>query len=759
MAETQILIVEDERIVAEHIVQSLQALGYGVSAVASSGEEAIRKTEENSPDLVLMDIVLRGEINGIEAADQIRSRFNIPVIYLTAYADEKTVKRAKITEPFGYIIKPFDDRELHTSIEMALYKHKMENKLRERQQWLSTTLASIGDAVIATDTKGCVLFANPVAQALTGRKQEDIEGKPLKEVFHIINEKTREPAEDAVTRVLREGVVVGLANHTVLMAKDGTQRPIDDSGAPIRDDKGNILGVVLVFRDISERRKTEEALRESEEKYRILFEDSRDAIYITARDGKFLDANRAMLDLFGYSREEMISLNALGICMNADDRNKFRQVIEQKGFVRDYEVRFRKKEGTEMDCLLTATVRRANDGSVLGYQGIIRDTTQRKRLEAQLLQAQKMEAIGTLAGGIAHDFNNLLMAIQGHVSLMALDLDCDDPRFEHYKGIENMVQRGADLTKQLLGFARGGKYEVQATDLNEVIDNSSDMFSRTKKEITIHRKYQREIWPVEVDRRQIEQVILNLYVNAWQAMPGGGDVYIETKNVRLDEDDSKPFMVKPGNYVKISVTDTGVGMDQPTQRRIFEPFFTTKEMGRGTGLGLASAYGIIKNHGGIINVNSEEGQGTIFAIYLPASEKEVTKEEKKPVEEILKGTGTVLLVDDEDMILDVGQKMLEAMGYKVLLARGGREAVEVYGKHKEEIDLVVLDMIMPDVGGGEAYDVMKENDPNVKVLLSSGYSMDGQATEILERGCNGFIQKPFNMNELSGKIREILDKE
>ena len=757
MAEAQILVVEDERIIAEHIVQSLQSLGYGVSAVASSGEEAIRKAEENSPDLVLMDIVLTGEINGIESADQIWSRFNIPVIYLTAYADEKTVERAKITGAFGYIIKPFDDRELHTSIEMALYKHKMENKLKEREEWLSTTLASIGDAVIATDTKGCVILMNPVAQSLTGWKQEDVEGRPVKEVFYIINEETRKPAEDPVTRVLQEGVVVGLANHTVLIAKDGTEIPIDDSGAPIRDDKGNMLGVVLVFRDISERRKTEEAVRESEEKYRTIFEDSRDAIYITAREGKFIDANQAMLDLFGYSRGEMIGLNALEIYVNADDRNRFRQMIEQKGFVRDYELRFRKKDGTEMDCLLTATVRRANDGSILGYQGVIRDMTEHKHLEAQLLQAQKMEAIGTLAGGIAHDFNNLLMGIQGHISLISLDIDSDHPRFEHCEGIENMVQRGADLTKQLLGFARAGKYEVKPTDLNEVIDNSSEMFSRTKKEMKIHRKYQKEIWPVEVDRRQIEQVLLNLYVNAWQAMPGGGDLYIQTANITLDEDYSKLFMMQPSNYVKISVTDTGVGMDQPTQRRIFEPFFTTKEMGRGTGLGLASAYGIIKNHCGIINVYSEEGQGTTFDIYLPASVKKIIKEEKTLVEEILRGTGTVLLVDDEDMILDVGRKMLEAIGYKVLLARGGREAVEVYRKFKEEINLVVLDMIMPDMGGGEAYDVMKEDDPNVKVLLSSGYSIDGRATEILERGCNGFIQKPFNMNELSRKTREILD--
>jgi nitrogen-specific signal transduction histidine kinase/CheY-like chemotaxis protein len=383
--------------------------------------------------------------------------------------------------------------------------------------------------------------------------------------------------------------------------------------------------------------------------------------------------------------------------------------------------------------------------------------TEHKRLEAQLLQAQKMEAIGTLAGGIAHDFNNLLMGIQGHISLMSLYLDSDHPHFEHCKRIEDMIQRGADLTKQLLGFARAGRYEVKPTDLNDIVDKSTELFGRTRKEIKIHRKYQKEIWPVEVDRRQIEQVLLNIFVNAWQAMPGGGDLYIQTENVTLDEDYYKQFMVKPANYVKISVIDTGSGMDQQTKQRIFEPFFTTMKMGRGTGLGLASTYGIIKNHGGIIDVSSEKGQGATFEIYLLASEKEIIKEEKMPAEVILKGTGTVLLVDDEDMILDVGQKILKAMGYKVLLARGGKEAVEVYGKHKEEIDLVVLDMIMPDMSGGEVYDVMKESNSNVKVLLSSGYSIDGQASEILDRGCNGFIQKPFSMNDLSGKIREILD--
>ena len=396
------------------------------------------------------------------------------------------------------------------------------------------------------------------------------------------------------------------------------------------------------------------------------------------------------------------------------------------------------------------------DGKVVGAIEIARDITEKKKLEAQFQAAQRMEAMGTLAGGIAHNFNNILMGIQGNTSLVLLNKTSTHPDYERLKGIEEGVRSGAELTRQLLGFARGGKYEVKPTHLNELIENQNRMFGRTKKQITIRDKYEDNLWTVEVDQGQIEQVLLNLYVNAWQAMPAGGDLYIQTENVTLDEDYTKPYAFEPGRYVKISVTDTGVGMDEATQQRIFEPFFTTQEMGRGTGLGLASVYGIIRNHGGIINVYSEKGEGTTFNIYLPASRKQVI-EEKKVVGEALKGTETVLLVDDEDMIIDVGVGILEELGYKVLIAKGGKEAVELYRKNKDKIDIVILDMIMPGVGGGATYDRLKKINPDIKVLLSSGYSINGQATEILERGCDSFIQKPFNMRDLSQKIREILD--
>jgi nitrogen-specific signal transduction histidine kinase/CheY-like chemotaxis protein len=385
------------------------------------------------------------------------------------------------------------------------------------------------------------------------------------------------------------------------------------------------------------------------------------------------------------------------------------------------------------------------------------DITESKNLEEQLTRAQKMEAIGTLAGGIAHDFNNLLMGILGNVSLIRMNFNETDPFFDRLKNVEEYVKRGSDLTKQLLGFARGGKYEVKPTDLGDFIHKSSEMFGRTRKEISIHYSIQDGLWPVEVDKGQMEQVLLNLYVNAWQAMPEGGDLYLSVENAELDEMSVSPYDIKPGEFVKVTVRDTGIGMDETTKAHIFEPFFTTKERGRGTGLGLASAYGIIKNHGGFISVESKTNRGTSFIIYLPASDKEV-EDEYRPEDEVQKGNETVLLIDDEEMILDIGSKMLEKLGYKVMTAAGGKLGVKIYEQNCGKIDLVILDMIMPGFSGAVTFESLRRIDPSVRVLLSSGYSIEGQAKEIMQDGCRGFIQKPFSMTELSRKIRRTLHK-
>ena len=383
-------------------------------------------------------------------------------------------------------------------------------------------------------------------------------------------------------------------------------------------------------------------------------------------------------------------------------------------------------------------------------------TREKEKLQNQLLQSQKMEAIGTLAGGIAHDFNNLLMGIQGNAEMLALELGGSGNLARRLNTIRDCVQSGTQLTQQLLGFARLGKYEVTATDPNELIEKCTAMFGRTRQELRIVTRYQKAVWAVNVDRGQIEQVLLNLLINAWQAMPEGGTVTIETANVSLPAEAVSAHQVAPGKYVQIVIADNGVGMAQDTMERIFDPFFTTKPIKRGTGLGLASVYGIVRNHGGFIEVNSKPGQGATFTLHLKALDASLPLQllSEPP---LTLGKGNILVVDDDAMIVDVARSMLGELGYEVLTAQSGQAALDLYAQHHKMIDLVILDMIMPDMGGGRTFDALKQINPAIKVLLASGYSISGQASDILKRGCSGFIQKPFDLQALSQKVRSVIE--
>ncbi|MBA4393285.1 MAG: hypothetical protein C0407_07005 [Desulfobacca sp.] len=499
-------------------------------------------------------------------------------------------------------------------------------------------------------------------------------------------------------------------------------------------------------------------IRESEERFRSLSENTPDIVFTLNEEGFFSYVNTAWEKNLGYSPSEVLGKKFVEF-VKKEDSNKFqelfRQVWEEKKIVRDTLGTFLDKKGQERIFSASGAPNFDPDGNVNSLVGILRDITEQFLLEAQLRQAQKMEAIGTLAGGIAHDFNNLLMGIQGYTSLILLKIDETHPFYEKLVGINQQVQSGVDLTKQLLGFARGGKYEVTPKNINTILQKSSEMFGRTKREIHIYRQFQEDLWTVEVDQGQIEQAFLNLFVNAWQAMLGGGSLYLETRNTVFSSYGSD--QPNPGRYVKISIRDTGEGMEETIIERIFEPFFTTKEMGRGTGLGLAMVYGIVKSHGGNIFASAQKGLGSTFSIYLPASDKVIVSEEKSK-EEPVRGQETILLVDDEEVVLQVTREILESLGYLVLLAKNGREAISLFQDRHEDIALVILDMIMPDLKGSQTYDSLKEVDPKVKVLLSSGYSVDGQATTLLERGCKAFIQKPYTVSELSKKVRDILDK-
>jgi len=510
---------------------------------------------------------------------------------------------------------------------------------------------------------------------------------------------------------------------------------------------------VMGLSDVFPRHITEELLFVKRHFEAILSTMSEGILEVTS-EGRIVYANPAAIALIGILEETLLASNFTDLFKETDSQLIKNQLVaihnQSKTIIRDFPITINGKQ-ILLDILPVMDERHRTIVIILN------DVSDRKRMEAQLLQAQKMEAIGTLAGGIAHDFNNLLMVIQGNVSLMLLQLEAIHPHYEMLKNIEKQVQNGSKLTGQLLGYARKGRYEVKPLLLNYLVREISEAFGRTRKNITIHHELSQGLFPCEADQGQIEQVLMNLFVNAADAMPEGGDLSLKTVNITHEEIKGKLYDPKAGDYILLTVADTGIGMDHKTLDHIFEPFFTTKELGRGTGLGLASVYGIIKGHGGYIDVESEKGYGTTFKIYLPASVKKV-QEGIKTAGLIMKGTGTVLLVDDEEEVLNVGDGFLKAMGYQVITAHDGKEATEVYRKHQESIDLVVLDIVMPVMGGSEVFDRLKKINPDIKVLLSSGYSIDGEATKILERGASGFIQKPFNIKQLSQSIHEILKK-
>ncbi|MCG2777273.1 MAG: PAS domain S-box protein, partial [Desulfobacterales bacterium] len=550
-------------------------------------------------------------------------------------------------------------------ISNAFESKQAEDALRESEEQYRLLADNVIDIISRHSLDGTVLYVSPSVSALLGYEPRELIG--TNGFNPLIPPDDLPKIQSKIIRLLKEEHSLDPMEHRMIK-KNGNYVWVE-TASRLRQNTNNDqpFEVISVTRDITDRKKAEEALRESEEKYRILVENANDAIFVM-QDQKVKFPNPRAIEMgrnLAVDLERVPFLNYI----HPEDREmvieRYKKRIKGEEAPHTYTFRLMDREGEALWAELNAIL--INWEGKPATLNFLRDITKQKKLEAQLQQARRMEALGTLAGGIAHDFNNLLMGIQGRTSLM-MDIDSSLKHYENLKGIEDIVKSAADLTKQLLGFARSGKYEVKPTDLNELIHKTSQMFGRTKKEIKTHTKYQKNIWAAEVDRGQIEQVMLNLYVNAWQAMPGGGDLYLQTDNVTLDENYAQPYEINPGRYVKISVTDTGVGMDKATQDRIFEPFFSTKEMARGIGLGLASTYGIIKNHGGIINVCSEKGEGATFDIYLPASEKEVIEEKKLP-ETVIRGTETILLVDDEDMIVGVGEKILKRMGYNVLTAR------------------------------------------------------------------------------------------
>lgn len=657
----------------------------------------------------------------------------------------------------AYLITDEDDkpigfrglgRDVSERIEIA-------RRLRESEDWVKKLSEASFSAIFIHD-QGRILDCNLEMNKITGYDYDELIDMD---------------ALMLCTTESRKVVLIGMQSgddqvyDAVILKKNGTKIPVEVHGKNILYQDMKVR--VTEFRDISARKKTEEALRKSRVRYRQLYKDahraeelyqsllnsSADAILLTDTDFKVQFINPAFTNIFGWNLSEMASnrLHYIPKPLKQSFAKLLKKVLDLDHPIHGFETQRYTKDGRLLDVSISASRYLDHAGDAAGILLIFRDISDAKRYQWHMEQAQRMESLGTLAGGVAHDFNNLLMGIQGRLSLLMLNKDDSDAEYKHLKEIEDYIIRAADLTQQMLGIARSGKYEVKPTDIKNLIKTQNRMFGRTRKEIAIHEEFDENLFTAEVDQRQIDQVLLNMYVNASHAMPDGGDLYVRASNEILDKEITAPHNAEPGKYLKISITDTGSGMDRAILKRIFEPFFSTKERGRGTGLGLASAYGIIKNHDGLITVYSEKGKGTTFNIFLPASAKDA-EEEHILNTEILEGTGTILLVDDEEMILSIADEMIQVLGYNVITARDGQEALDTYRDKKDQIDMVILDLIMPGMGGGETFDQLKSLNPNVKVLLSSGYSIDGQASTILKRGCRGFIQKPFSLQELSQKI-------
>lgn len=643
---TSILVVEDENIVAKDVVNRLKNLGYTVTGTVPSGEEAVRAALLNPPDLVMMDIMLRGNMDGIEAARRILQNVDIPVVYLTAYADERTLARAKVTEAFGYLLKPFEERELHITIEMALFKHQMERKLRDSEQWLSAILQSIADAVIATDTAGHIRLLNTVAATLTGWTQAEAEGKLLTEVVNVTDEQARARIAHALLERPGNGGNNGATTRTTLIARNGREISIEENLAPIRNAAGETTGVVLVFRDV----------------------------------------------------------------------------------------------------------------------------TEREKLEEQLRQAQKMESIGTLSSSIAHDFNNVLNNILGFASQLKKNIQDETKVRRYIDTIEKSANRGADLSSQLLSFARTGRRANVPTNLyqiiGEVIASCRETFPAAVK---LESRVAPDLLPALGDHGGLYQVLLNLCVNARDAIiarpDGTGILTIEAHNAAIGKDVNARLFAGPGNRcVEVKVSDTGTGIPESIRGKIFDPFFTTKDRGQGTGLGLSIVYNIVRSHQGTIMLESQEGVGTTFKILLPALQEEPPEapSEGPHVEGAVTGAArkqSILLVDDESTMQELGRELLEEQGYNVTVATNGLEALEIYRERHNSIDLVVLDLLMPGMDGGETYTEMKKINNNVKAFFCTGFVTDQIIAGLLQEQKLQAISKPFRPSDFLKKVREVMSSE
>jgi len=640
----------------------------------------------------------------------------------------------------------------------TLQNRQLSVAARENEEQLRITLNSIGDAVVATDANGRVTMMNPVAEHLTGWKATEAFGKNLHEILHIINAHTREPAINPLDQVLKSGKTIGLANHTILISKNGAEYQIADSAAPIIDNEGCVRGVILVFRDVSEKYRLEEAQRDSEDQLNFAMETS--LIGVWTLNLKDHSATRSLIhdQIFGYTNllphwsYETFLEHVLPEDRTMVDHHFQYAIANHSDW--NFECRIRRVSGEERWIWAAGRHQFSHTGAAYRMAGIVQDITERKRAETELQKMHRLTSVGTLAGGIAHDFNNILMGLFGNISLVKSELPTDHPGFKPLENAEKSMFRAILLTKQLLTFSKGGDPVKEDVSLGTIVEEVT-RFDLSGSNVKLVYRQTDDLWSANVDKGQIMQVISNITINAREAMPNGGHLYITLEN-------TQPGPNK-GNYIKVTIRDEGTGIDPKIIDRIFDPYFTTKHSGNG--LGLATSYSIIHKHGGHIDVASELGIGTTFTLYLPASKTQLPPERGKKVASRLSLNPSlkVLILDDDDMIRTVIPRWLQKMGCSATACPDGRQAIDLYKeslKAGNPFDILILDLTLPGgLGGQEVLREILAIAPKARAIVSSGYADSAIMASHKAHGFKGVLAKPYTKEQLQEVLEDVLNLE
>lgn len=682
--------------------------------------------------------------------------------YSYGFEKIRQMELAGIAKRFSQMAENIQTREtalqnINTELQDEIgERQRAEKALRQSEEKYRFLVMNLPGIVYRGFKDWSVEFIDEKIELLTGYPMEEFNSKGVKWSDLIVAQDIEIVKEKFIHAIKTDRSYI---REYRIRTNSGNILWIRDRGQIVRDESGEIEYVSGVFFDITDR------MQADQERIRLAtaVEQAAESVIISDRPGTIQYVNPAFERLSGFRREEIVGHNFRILKSDRHDEAFYRKMwgIISRGDVWQGHIVNTMKDGTLREFETTISPVLDSSGVIVNFVSVNRDVTQVVALEAQLRHVQKMQVVGTLAGGIAHDFNNLLQAIQGYAELLLLGKERDESGQRELQEIFKATQRGAELTQQLLTFGRKIESKRRPLDLNKRIREVKNLLERTiPKMIKIELYLAENLNFVDADPVQMEQILMNLALNAKDAMPDGGELVIETENVILDQEYCKTHLgAVPGKFVLLSISDTGEGMDKETLEHIFEPFFTTKEVGKGTGLGLAMIYGIVKNHEGFIMCYSEPGEGTTFKIYLPViASSEAASETKAPAGEIKGGCETILLVDDEKTVRDIGKQILETYGYTVLTAADGETALELYRKEQERIELVLLDLIMPGMGGRKCLEELLKLNSRAKIVIITGYSMNGPAKEVLKSGPKGLINKPYDMGQMLEKVRKVLDE-